>query len=156
VKGLGADAIFDYNDPDCGEMIRKHTADELTHVVDTMSKGSTGSICAAAVSKSKGGTIVTLLPYETDIGRSDVEVKLLLSLSLLGDEYEWGPQKFQPNPEDFEFGVSWYQEAEKLLTDKKIKVHTTSLQSGGLKGVFDGMQQMREGKVSGVKLVYKL
>jgi len=35
-------------------------------------------------------------------------------------------------------------------------VHPPSVRPDGLRGVLDGMREMREGKVSGVKLVYKV
>jgi hypothetical protein len=35
-------------------------------------------------------------------------------------------------------------------------VHPVKLGSGGLEGVLDGLDQLKEGKVSGVKLVYKI
>ena len=44
----------------------------------------------------------------------------------------------------------------KLLASAQISVHPPKVGKDGLKGVFDGMQQLKEGKVSGTKLVYKV
>ena len=44
----------------------------------------------------------------------------------------------------------------KLLASSQVSVHPPKVGKDGLKGVFDGMQQLREGKVSGTKLVYKV
>ena len=44
----------------------------------------------------------------------------------------------------------------KLLAEKKIKVHPVDVRPGGLKGVLEGMEEMRQGKVSGKKLVYRV
>lgn len=44
----------------------------------------------------------------------------------------------------------------KLVASKQISVHPPKLGKGGLEGVLDGLQQLREGKVSGMKLVYRV
>lgn len=44
--------------------------------------------------------------------------------------------------------------AEKLWEEGKWKPHPTRVGSGGLIGVLGGMKEMKEGKVSGEKLVY--
>ena len=54
------------------------------------------------------------------------------------------------------FAKMFWGLSEKLLKDGKVKVHPLSVRPGGLKGVLDGLQEMREGKVSGTKLVYKV
>lgn len=59
-------------------------------------------------------------------------------------------------PEDYEFMKRFSALAEELLKDGKIKVHPLRVEGEGLKGVLDGLQLMREGKVSGQKLVYRV
>lgn len=44
----------------------------------------------------------------------------------------------------------------KLLASSQVSVHPPKVGKDGLKGVFDGLQQLRDGKVSGTKLVYKV
>jgi hypothetical protein len=44
----------------------------------------------------------------------------------------------------------------KLLASKQIVPHPSKVGSGGLEGVLDGMRQLKEGEVSGVKLVYRI
>lgn len=43
-----------------------------------------------------------------------------------------------------------------LLAEGKIRAHPVSMREGGLGGVLDGLREMREGKVSGEKLVYRI
>ena len=66
-----------------------------------------------------------------------------------------GPE-FPAKEEDFEFGKKWWGIAEKFLADGKVKVHPVSVRGGGLTGVIEGLQEMREGKVSAEKLVYRV
>lgn len=44
--------------------------------------------------------------------------------------------------------------AEMLLGDGTIKVHLPKVLPGGLDGILGGLQMMKEGKVSGEKLMY--
>ena len=60
MKSLGAEEVFDYKDPGCGEKIRGYTKDELTLALDCVSEGNSGKICEEAIS-SKGGAISYLL-----------------------------------------------------------------------------------------------
>lgn len=59
-------------------------------------------------------------------------------------------------PEDFEFGKTFWELATKLLTSQQLTVHPTKVGSGGLQGVLNGLEELKSGKVSGVKLVYRI
>lgn len=81
VKSLGADAAFDYNDPDVAKKIREYTKDSLVKVFDCIAEGPALKICEEAIS-SKGGMIACLRPAKHD--RKDVITKVrVLSLSLI-------------------------------------------------------------------------
>lgn len=152
VKSLGATEAFDYNDPDCAKKIREYTKDKLTHVFDCISEGDSPKICSEAIS-SKGGAISYLLPVTHE--RQDVENKRTLGYTVTGEGFKFGPTEFPPNPKDFEFGKQFWDLATKLVASKQISVHPPKV-GHGLQGIFDGLQQLKEGKVSGTKLVYKI
>jgi hypothetical protein len=59
-------------------------------------------------------------------------------------------------PQDFEFAKTFWELATKLLASQQLTVHPTKIGSGGFDGVLDGLNQLKEGKVSGVKLVYRV
>jgi len=59
-------------------------------------------------------------------------------------------------PQDFEFAKTFWDLATKLIASQQLTVHPAKVGSGGLEGVLDGLNQLKEGKVSGVKLVYKI
>ena len=44
----------------------------------------------------------------------------------------------------------------KLIASSQIAVHPPKVGKDGLKGVIQGMDDLRDGKVSGVKLVYRV
>ena len=69
---------------------------------------------------------------------------------------KFSPIHFESFAEPRRFGKMFWGLAGKLLAEKKVKVHPVDVRPGGLKGVLEGMEEMRQGKVSGKKLVYKV
>ena len=151
VKRLGADEAFDYKDSACGSKIRVYTADKLKHALDTISIEASAKTCADALSTA-GGVYSALEPIDSP--RKDIESKFTLGYTATGEALtDYGRSA---SMEDFEFSVMFWQLAGKLLEQRKVKVHPPSVRPNGLMGVFEGLQEMREGKVSGEKLVYKI
>ena len=156
-KSLGADATFDYNDPETAEKIRSHTNNNLKYAFDTISNEQTAAICATALS-STSGCVYSSLQQVTRFPRDDLETKFTLAYSGIGEYFrlgESGPE-FPANKEDYQFQKMFWDMTQKLLEEGRIKVHPPSVRGGGLKGVLDGLQEMRDGKISGVKLVYRV
>jgi hypothetical protein len=58
--------------------------------------------------------------------------------------------------EDFNFMKTFIAISEKLVADGKIKPHNVDVREGGLEGVLRGLEDMKAGKISANKLVYKL
>ena len=81
---------------------------------------------------------------------------MTLAYTILGESFKFGPQPFEGSKEDLDFGSKFWEISRKLLADGKVKVHPVQVEKGGLEGVFGGMKMMKEGKVSGKKLVYKI
>lgn len=153
VKGLGADAVFDYKDPNSADEIRKYTKNNLKLVLDTISLVSSVQYCDNAMS-TEGGKYSALLSVK--IGRDNVDSYFTLGYSAIGEECLFGNFRLQAKPEDLEFGEKFAVIAEKLLAEGKIKPHKPKVGKDGLKGILEGLQLMREGKVSGEKLVYNV
>lgn len=153
---LGADSTFDYNDPTCAEQIRDTTTDSLRHAFDCISLPPTAAICAAALS-SKGGAYSSLLPIDK-LPRDDIEKKYTLAYTVTGETFNLGPtgSVVEGKAEDYAFAKKWWGISEKIFMEGKVKAHPVSVRKGGLRGVLEGLQEMREGKVSGEKLVYKV
>ena len=119
--------------------------------MDTISIDASGRICADALSTA-GGTYSALEPIGCP--REDVESKSTLAYTATGEPLtDYGRPA---SKEDFDFGVMFWKLAGQLLEQGKLKVHPPKLRPEGLKGILEGMQEMREGKVSGEKLVYRI
>lgn len=108
---------------------------------------------------SSGGIYSTLLPVKAEDVKTvndKVEIKSTLGYTVVGEAFKFGPSNIPAKPEDFEFGKMFWELSRDLLAEGKIQVHRPSVNEGGkgLEGVIKGMQMLREGKVSGKKLVY--
>ncbi|KAF1850251.1 oxidoreductase-like protein [Cucurbitaria berberidis CBS 394.84] len=150
LRKLGADQVFDYKDPEVGANIRKATNDKLKLVFDCISEGNAIDIAAAAIS-STGGHLSTLLPVK-NFPRDDVRVTFTLGYTALGEKFN---EQFQANQADYEFGSKFWKLSEALFNSGKIKAHPAELRNG-LEGIPQGLQDLKDGKVSAVKLVYKI
>jgi hypothetical protein len=110
---------------------------------------------------SSGGVYSTLLPIPEDEVRKindRVQMKSTLGYTVVGGSFKFGPQEMPAKPEDFEFGKMFWTLSRDLLADGKIKVHRPAVDKfgGGFEGVVKGMDAMRQGKVSGEKLVFTI
>lgn len=154
VRSLGADHVFDYSSPTVGADIRAVTNGELEYVFDCISEGNSPAIAAEAIGP-KGGKYGALL-WVDKFPRDDVAVAVKLAYTAMGEAFTKFDTEWPANPEDLEFAAKFWSVAEELLAQGKLKPHPVSLGEGGLEGVLVGMEDMRQGKVSGKKLVYKV
>lgn len=121
-----------------------------------MSEGNSPIICEQAIS-SKGGTITYLLRSAHNIQtRTDITKKHTSGYWVLGEAFDKLGEHVNAKPEDYEFTQKFWKVTEELLSSGQLKPHPIRVGKDGLVGVFDGMQQAREGKVSGEKLVYRI
>ena len=153
VKALGASYVLDYKQADCADTIHRLTANQLRLVLDTIAVTQSAKLCAEAMS-TEGGRYVELLPVP--FPRTDVEVIFMDASTTLADSYEYGPDRIQipADPEAFEFGKAHVQRVEQMLQQEDIQPHQTEIGEGGLEGVLEGLKRLRDGRVSGRKLVY--
>lgn len=153
VKSLGADEVYDYNDPESAAKIHELTKNNLKLVFDTISLEDSARFSDNALS-TEGGEYSALLPIK--LKRENVNDRSTLAYTVIGEPFDFGSNSIPALPQDKEFAESFIPVAEKLLAEKKIKVHPTKVLPEGLNGVPSGLQQMKDGKVSGEKLVYNI
>lgn len=151
LKKLGADKVFDYKEPGVGAKIREATGDNLKLVFDTFSEGTSPEISAAAIS-SKGGKYGSILIVDK-FPRNDVRNTWTLAYTALGEDFN---NQYPANQADAEFGARFWAASVDLINSGKIKPHPSHVGSGGLEGILQGLKDLKDGKVSGVKLVYKI
>jgi hypothetical protein len=91
-----------------------------------------------------------------DFPREDVRNVFFLGYTLTGEAFEIEGKLWLAVPEDFELAKKFNSVVEKLLEQGLIKNHPVSMRDGGLDAILGGMRELKEGKVSGVKVVYRI
>ncbi|KAL6833689.1 GroES-like protein [Trichoderma sp. SZMC 28015] len=160
LKSLGADAVFDYKSPTVVDDIIAAAGGELTHAWDCISLEPSAKICAAAIS-DKGGKLGLLLPVDPDvINRINpkIESSSTLAYSITGQPLNRYGKEFPGSQEDNEFAKEWRDLSEQLFREGKAKPAKIDVNRGGsgLEGVLVGLDELRNDKVSGVKLIYTI
>lgn len=65
-------------------------------------------------------------------------------------------KKFAAEPKDLAFSTKFSELSQKLIEDKKIRAHRHEVREGGLDGILAGLDDMKNDKISGVKVVYRI
>ncbi|KAF4783610.1 TOXD protein [Colletotrichum scovillei] len=127
IQKLGADVILDYKSATVVEDIKKSAGGKLKHVLDCISSESSADISVKAIAED-GGVYSTLRPVPAEL------------VSAINSK----------------FGSKFWADTERLLGEGKIVAHKPTVNEGGsgLEGVLKGLDLVRQGKVSGTKLVY--
>jgi hypothetical protein len=147
--------VFDYNSPQCAADIRNATDNQLKFVFDTVATEDTAKICIDAVGTGGGGKYTSLTPIPK-LQRDDIANLNTMAFTAVGEAFQIGDLSVPAVPEDYAFAVKFVRLAQELLAQGRVKVHPFEVREGGLEGVLGGLEEMRAGKVSGKKLVYKL
>ena len=139
VRSRGADAVFDYHEPDCAEKIRAYTNDSLRYVLDCISQESSYKICAAALSSDSSQQLhcVTLLPVDA-WPRKDVTPQAIVGYTTFGEEFFKFETTFPALKDHFDMGVMFWKLNAKLLAEGKIKTHPVTVRENGLQGIPKG------------------
>lgn len=149
VKSLGAEAAFDYNDPECAAKIKEYTKNNLKYVWDTISLPKTAEICEEVI--SSGGTYGDILGVKKS--RQDIKHTFNLGYTAPGDPVDKPFWKSDDNTRDFEYIKMFIPIVNNLLKEGLIKPHPAKV-GKGLENTLEGMDLMRKDQVSGQKLVY--
>jgi hypothetical protein len=76
--------------------------------------------------------------------------------TIFGEAFKFAGNEIPAMPEDFEYTKKFMAMTEGLLKEGKLKAHKQTVGKDGLEGVLKGMEDMKNGKVSGEKLVYRV
>ncbi|TQV97778.1 hypothetical protein V2A60_006497 [Cordyceps javanica] len=177
LRSLGADVLLDYHEPvealvqkireavgggDGGGRGGEEDEDDLTLAWDCSPSEHFQDLAARALSAKKKGlyaTVAPLTPADLLADRNPmVEARFQLGYTAFGESFARGANVFPASPEDAAFAAAFWERSEKLLEDKKLRpIRETANRGGqGLEGVLVGLEDLRQGRVSGTKLVYTL
>ncbi len=164
VRSRGADHVFDYRDPVSIEEIKGIVGNNLKYIFDCIGEMPAPSFCFECMS-TEGGRYVTVdMPQESP--RDNIETFRVTGQTAYGEHCEIKGSGFFPGsefcmdfpaqPENYELCTKFLERSAKLLAEGKLKTHPADVREGGLEGVVEGLKDLKEGKVSGQKLVYKI
>lgn len=172
LQALGADATVDYNDADWPEQVRRLTHDKLEHALDCISEKGSQQGIARALSPTKGGHIITLLPVKDDVreevralnGKARVEGTIAYTVfgRALGLQqpanytaFDYHGADKEDTPEDKAFWEKWLAQLPDLLAKGKLTPNKVR-EFGGIDDIPAGFKEHAEGNVRAEKLVYKI
>ncbi|KAI0823565.1 GroES-like protein [Trametes gibbosa] len=157
VKSLGADIAFDYRDRDVVAKIKQATGDSITRVVDAFSLKESQRISAEVIAPTGGKVILVQGVVEGATERRDVQMIPTLIYTALGRAFSFGAGAyFAVSTEDRDHMVEFLKKLPQLVQDHAVKPPKVKLWDGGLAAITDGLQYMREGKISAEKIVYRI
>ncbi|RYO88681.1 hypothetical protein DL762_003607 [Monosporascus cannonballus] len=158
VKTLGAQEAFDYHSPSCGDDIRRYTAETLAYALDCITDLSSMRACYSAIGLG-GGKYMGLNPIPLRAHtRRDIRPDYILVYTMFGKEVRWPRPFARPaRPKDRAFAESWFKGTQTLVdTPGEIRPHPLDQGSDSFHGIIKGLDRMRKGDISGVKLVHDL
>lgn len=159
LKSLGADFVFDYRSPTAGAEINNVTQNKLALAWDCSGGGP--SLCAAALSSVEPSRYGTIANPDPDPLKTNplVEGPLnVLTYDVIGEVYEFLGNMVRPSAEYADDAGTWRDLWEELLHKKAFKLTRVDVNRNGkgLEGVMKGLDELRQGNVSGTKLAYTL
>ncbi|KAI1613617.1 NADPH2:quinone reductase, partial [Exophiala viscosa] len=116
---------------------------ELEYAYDAVSeaaKSSFGNICKVL---APNGQFTTVLPTKDD---PSIPKSVKTPLTMVGSVFT----------KDKDFGYAWYRLFELGLKDGWFKPHPHEVIQGGLNGIEEGLRNLKEGKVSATKYVFRI
>ena len=164
LKSLGASEVYEYSNSETPKRIAEAHPD-LKYAFDTYSMNGSQAACAASMSKTEAGKIVSLLPFDHGAvteANPMAKCTFLLLYTISGqrtqifsadfsEEYCKEDAKYMTVAASGKDGLFY-----RLLSSGLVKPNRTSPQTGGLSGILSGLDRLRHNKVSGEKLVYKI
>lgn len=161
LKGLGADAVFDYKDPDMIKKVKDVAGNSISHVFDAISTKDTQLASVKVLAEDKPGKIALVLPLAEGIQdiRKDVQLAVMNILCSYGHGWDldlgWGI--VGPDDDSRNLLAAFLQKVPELFKDGKLKHIPVNKFGGGLeKVVSDGFEYVASGKVSAEKVVYTI
>ncbi|KAL1701273.1 chaperonin 10-like protein [Schizophyllum commune] len=165
LQALGADHLFDYRDPDVVAKIVDAAADGIIYALDTVSENGTTDATVGAMSATRRGRVITLLPVseQTKSRRPDVSVEFTLLYTVLGYELTFAHAVRMPAMKGDEAQtLEWVSEYMQRILEgwkagegaPRYKTQRLRKLQGPLEDISKGLRIMSEGKYGREKLVH--
>ncbi|KAJ7638205.1 chaperonin 10-like protein [Roridomyces roridus] len=154
VKSLGADEVLDYADSFTPKRIVSITGGNLRYAMDCISEGMTPNQVSMSLG-GDGGTIATLLPYESKRRSAPVQTVFILAYSIFGQPVEF-PFPFPADKTHYDNAKIYCEMISKIIATMPLKPVPVRLYPDGLASVEAGFEDMKAGKVHAEKITYRI
>ncbi|SPN97149.1 related to toxD gene [Cephalotrichum gorgonifer] len=158
LRSLGADHVVDYKSADAVAAVRAAAGGDLRLAWDCHSTPESAVFCARALNEDDVHySALKYVQAAVLVVNPKATVDVSLYYTVFGEDFMYG-EKLDAVPKNYEFGKTFWELSRELLAAGKVKPIRVSVNRGGsgLEGVLVGLNELREGKVSGEKLVYTL
>ncbi|WRT66835.1 uncharacterized protein IL334_003798 [Kwoniella shivajii] len=162
VKSYGADHVINYRDEDAIQQALDLTGGGADFALDTISDKDSLRITSGSLGQK--GKQMNRFPSPAqepkDINPTIKVVTTILN-SILGVDINFTPRTpdtpwiVSGSPAEREFAAAFYQKTPEIIANYGVKANPVDIR-GGLEAISTGLQQQKDGKVSGRKLVYKI
>lgn len=163
LQSLGADKLYDYHTETetLAREIKDFTKNKLTLAWDCSPTEESARLCALAMSDVEKGKYSSLLRVDSSVVKKanpNVESDSTLAYTAWGEAFSRYGLFFDAKPEDREFAGMFWELSRALLAEGRIKVAKIAVEQGGtgLEGALQGLDDLKQGKVSATKLVYRI
>jgi NADPH:quinone reductase-like Zn-dependent oxidoreductase len=154
LKALGADAVFDYKDPETPAKIRAWSNGKIAHALDCISEhGSTGrAVQSLGTGPATLVTLVTLLATPESKGEVELPANVKVFASLLYNAQD------KANKAEYDTIVDWNKRLPGIIEGGNLGVGSIPLKHWirGIENIPDALKYVQDGRVSGEKLVLTL
>jgi hypothetical protein len=161
LKSLGADHVFDYKSPTLVQDARAAAGVPIRYAWDCQADEASARICGKVLSEGKDNKYAALLfrldGFVKEENKGEVDTAVSLFYTVFGEDYCYSGRK-PAVPSNLDYGKFFWELSRELLVKGTVKPIKIAVNQGGsgLEGVMKGMDDLREGKVSAGKLVYRL
>lgn len=147
-KSIGCDVIVDYRKgnvvDDIKKALKEHAnGQKLLRVYDAISEHGSGDHINAVA--DQGAIVTHVLMNEKDYDAN----KFTVIRTMVGDSH--GKEAYRRD-----FAYTYFRLFGKWLKEGRLQAHPYEVVPGGLEGVESGLLQLKEGKVSAKKLLFKI
>ncbi|KAI0145052.1 zinc-binding dehydrogenase [Xylariaceae sp. FL1272] len=155
VKSYGACAVFDYtSEIDLGASIRNQTRGRLRHALDCVADQASTSCCYASLGRPGGQyTHLEAIPTKWKT-RKAVKAEIVLAYEAFGDSVNLPGEYNRPaDLKRHNIALALYTTYQGLLDDGILHDHPVEVIGSGFEKILEGLDQLKQGMVSGKRLV---
>ncbi|KAF5344391.1 hypothetical protein D9757_013971 [Collybiopsis confluens] len=154
MKKIGADAVFDYKDPEAVSKIKSFCGDrELSVAIDCASLPESVLPISQCLGDREGTYIALVMPAQ--IPAKHIKSDFTFVYTLLGKQTK-GPYDYPAEAKHYEQGKSFAKMLSQILKENKIQANPTRVVPNGLADAQFWFDYQEQGKVRAHRIVYSI